>query len=92
SVNAALAAGFEATSEVSRLNEADAIIVCVPTPLNRHREPDLSFVTDTMDSIVPHLRAGQAISLESTTYPGTTDEEILSRVEAAGFHAGKDVF
>ena len=60
--------------------------------MNRHREPDLSFVTGTVDAIVPHLRHGQIVSLESTTYPGTTDEELKPRIEARGFEIGKDVF
>jgi len=63
----------------------------VPTPLNAYREPDLSFVIATMDAITPHLRAGQVVSLESTTYPGTTEEEIVSRIEAAGHAVGRDV-
>jgi len=84
--------GFEATSDYSRCREADAIIICVPTPLTRHREPDLSFVINTTDAIVPHLRPGQLISLESTTYPGTTEEELLPRIESAKLEVGKDVF
>ncbi|PZO78895.1 MAG: UDP-N-acetyl-D-glucosamine dehydrogenase [Mesorhizobium amorphae] len=88
----ALEAGFEPTADFSRASEADALILCVPTPLDKHREPDLSFVLDTTDSLVPFLRAGQVISLESTTYPGTTDEELLPRVERNGLKAGVDVF
>ncbi|ACD95224.1 nucleotide sugar dehydrogenase [Trichlorobacter lovleyi] len=88
----AVSNGFEATTDFSRSNEADALIVCVPTPLNKYREPDLSFVTDTTDALVPHLRAGQVVSLESTTYPGTTDEELKPRVESRGLVVGKDVF
>src|SRR5690606_34072288 len=72
--------------------EADAIIICVPTPLNKYREPDLSFVTNTCDAIAPHLRAGQVVSLESTTYPGTTEEEVVPRVTAGGLVVGEDVF
>ena len=83
---------LQATSDFSRSAEADAIILCVPTPLNQFREPDLSFVTSSMETIVPFLRKGQVISLESTTYPGTTTEEIRSRVEGAGFTVGEDVF
>ncbi|MGQ0442371.1 MAG: NAD(P)-binding domain-containing protein, partial [Methylophilaceae bacterium] len=64
--------GFEATTDFSRASEVDALIICVPTPLNKYREPDLSFVTNTTDSLVPYLRTGQIVSLESTTYPGTT--------------------
>lgn len=85
-------AGFEATNDYSRASEADALILCVPTPLNKHREPDLSFVTTTMDALVPFLRSGQIVSLESTTYPGTTDEEIVPRIDAAGFQVGTDIF
>lgn len=83
--------GFEATTDFSRAKEADALILCVPTPLNAHREPDLSFVIDTIDSLVPHLRSGQIVSLESTTYPGTTDEELKPRIEAKGFQVGRDI-
>jgi UDP-N-acetyl-D-glucosamine dehydrogenase len=92
-VAAALTAGkLDATTDFSRIAEADAIILCVPTPLDQHFEPDLSYVTDTLDSVVPHMRAGQVLSLESTTYPGTTDEEVLPRVAAAGFRVGESVF
>lgn len=84
--------GFEATAEFSRASEADALIICVPTPLNAHREPDLSFVISTVEAIVPHLRRGQIVSLESTTYPGTTEEELKPRIEARGLRVGDDVF
>jgi UDP-N-acetyl-D-glucosamine dehydrogenase len=84
--------GFQATTDFARCREADALIICVPTPLNRYREPDLSFVTGTTDSIVPHLRAGQIVSLESTTYPGTTEEELKPRIESRGLVVGRDVF
>lgn len=87
-----LAKGFDPTTDFSRAAEADALILCVPTPLNKYREPDLSFVLDTTDSLVPHLRSGQVVSLESTTYPGTTDEELLPRVESRGLKVGKDIF
>jgi len=92
-VAAALAAGkLDATTDFARIAEVDAIILCVPTPLDQHHEPDLSYVTNTLDSVVPHMRAGQVLSLESTTYPGTTDEEVLPRVAAAGFRPGESVF
>jgi len=84
--------GFEATSDFSRASEVDAIILCVPTPLNKYREPDMSFVTDTTDMVVPFLRKGQIVSLESTTYPGTTEEEILPRIESTGLLVGEDIF
>jgi len=88
----AVNAGSEATADFSRASECDALIICVPTPLNRHREPDLSFVTQTMDTLTPYLREGQIISLESTTYPGTTEEELLPRIEAQGFGVGDNIF
>lgn len=84
--------GFEATSDFSRVGEADALILCVPTPLTKHREPDLSFVLDTLGSLLPNLRPGQVVSLESTTYPGTTDEELGPRIERQGFSLGNDIF
>lgn len=84
--------GFEATTDFSRASEADALILCVPTPLDGHREPDLSFVLNTTDSLVPYLRADQVVSLESTTYPGTTDEELMPRVESTGLKVGKDIY
>ncbi len=83
---------FDGTTDFSRAGEADALIICVPTPLNKYREPDLSFVLGSIDSIVPYLHSGQIISLESTTYPGTTDEELLPRVESRGLKVGKDIF
>lgn len=84
--------GFEATTDFARAADVQAVIICVPTPLNAYREPDLSFVTGTTDTLVPHLRAGQVVSLESTTYPGTTDEELKPRIESGGLTVGKDVF
>lgn len=82
---------LNATSDFAALTEADAIILCVPTPLDQHFEPDLSYVISTIEAILPHLRPGQTVSLESTTYPGTTDEEIVSRIEAAGLKVGSDI-
>jgi UDP-N-acetyl-D-glucosamine dehydrogenase len=73
--------GFSATSEYARITEMDAIIICVPTPLNQYHEPDLSFITDTTHAIAPHLQAGQLVVLESTTYPGTTEEIMLPILE-----------
>ena len=92
SIKNAVSNGFEATLNFKRIPEVDAIILCVPTPLNKYREPDLSFVLDTVDSIVPYLRKGQVVSLESTTYPGTTEEELLPRVESKGLKVGTDIF
>ncbi len=82
---------LSATTDFSRIREVDALILCVPTPLDEHFEPDLSYVVSTIEAIVPHLSKGQIISLESTTYPGTTEEELVTRVEAAGFEVGEDV-
>jgi len=84
--------GFEATSDFSRASECDAIIICVPTPLDKSREPDLSFVVSTMESITPHLRPGQILALESTTWPGTTYEVLRPYVENAGLTVGSDFF
>jgi UDP-N-acetyl-D-glucosamine dehydrogenase len=80
-IQAAREKGFQATSQYSRLTEMDAIIICVPTPLNEYHEPDLSFITDTAKAIAPHLRAGQLVVLESTTYPGTTEEVLIPILE-----------
>ncbi len=84
--------GFEATSDFTRIAEADGILLCVPTPLNQYREPDLSFVTSTCEQIAPFLREGQVVVLESTTYPGTTQEEVVPRLERNGLEVGKTVF
>jgi UDP-N-acetyl-D-glucosamine dehydrogenase len=84
--------GFTATTDFARARECDALILCVPTPLNKYREPDLSFVLATTESIVPHLRSGQVVSLESTTWPGTTDEELKPRLESTGLKVGEDLF
>lgn len=73
--------GFRATSDYQQISAMDAVIICVPTPLDEYHQPDLSFVTGTVEAIAPHVRAGQLIVLESTTYPGTTLEEVLPRLE-----------
>ena len=77
---------FSATSDFSRLAEMDAVVICVPTPLDQRREPDLSYVEQTARSIQPHLQRGQLIVLESTTYPGTTEELVLPILEQSGLH------
>jgi len=84
--------GFEGTTDFSRISEADALIICVPTPLNKYREPDLSYVINTVDATLPYLKKGQVVSLESTTYPGTTEEELLPRIESTGLKVGEDIF
>ena len=83
---------FDATSDTSRMGECDVLISCVPTPLGKHLEPDLSFIENTTDDIAKTLRAGQLIILESSTYPGTTREVMLPRLEARGLKCGKDFF
>ncbi len=91
-IQAAQKHGFSATSDYSQLSAMDAIIICVPTPLNEYHEPDLSFITDTTHSIAPFLRAGQLVILESTTYPGTTEEvmiPILEKENKAGLKAAR---
>jgi UDP-N-acetyl-D-glucosamine dehydrogenase len=83
---------LEATADLERLEEPDALIICVPTPLTRHREPDLQFVRNTADAVGQAVRAGQLICLESTTYPGTTEEVLLPRVMARGLRVGEEIF
>jgi UDP-N-acetyl-D-glucosamine dehydrogenase len=93
SVEAARQGGrFEAGTDFARIGEADAVILCVPTPLDHHFEPDLSYVRDTLDAVVPHLKPDTILSLESTTYPGTTEEEVLPRLEARGLVAGESAY
>lgn len=83
---------FNPTTNFRDLHEADAILICVPTPLTRHREPDLSFVESTVRSILPNLRAGQLIILESTSYPGTTRDIIKPILQQSKLESGKDFF
>jgi UDP-N-acetyl-D-glucosamine dehydrogenase len=92
-VSAMCATGrFSATDDFDRISECDLVLICVPTPLNRYREPDLSYVEDTTRAIAKRLRRGQLIVLESTTYPGTTAELIGPILEQAGLRSGKDFF
>jgi UDP-N-acetyl-D-glucosamine dehydrogenase len=83
---------FEPTTEPACFARADAILICVPTPLTAAREPDLSYVLNTGKAIAPHLRRGQLVVLESTTYPGTTQDELRPVLEASGLRAGRDFF
>lgn len=83
---------FKATTDFAGLADVDAILICVPTPLDEHRNPDLSFVVNTAETIAKHLRKCHLVVLESTTYPGTTDEVMLPILERGGFKAGKDFF
>lgn len=91
-IKQAVETGFTATTNFAAATECDALILCVPTPLNKYREPDISYVIDTMDAIKPYLRPGHVISLESTTYPGTTEEELLPRAEHNGLVVGENIF
>ena len=81
-IQAAQKAGFRATADYAEIARMDAVIICVPTPLNHQHEPDLSYVTSTVASIAPHIHQGQLIVLESTTYPGTTEEVVVPMLEA----------
>ncbi len=83
---------FDATDDPARFVEADAIIICVPTPLGEAREPDLSYIVRTAEMLRPHLRVGQLVVLESTTYPGTTEDLLLPLLEESGLQAGTDFF
>ncbi len=83
---------FEPTTNFSRLSKMDCVILCVPTPLNKNREPDMSYVFDSTKMVAKNLRKGQLISLESTTYPGTTDEDVRAILEEKGLRAGKDFY
>ncbi len=82
---------FSASTDFSRVKDMSAVIICVPTPLNKNREPDISYITETGKAMAPHLKKGTLVVLESTTYPGTTDEDLLEVLEAgSGLKAGTD--
>lgn len=81
---------YVATTDFDRLAECDAIFICVPTPLGHHREPDNSYIHSSAREIAKRLRRGQLVVLESTTYPGTTDEEVLPILEASGLKCPQD--
>jgi UDP-N-acetyl-D-glucosamine dehydrogenase len=83
---------FSATNDFSKIRDVDAIIICVPTPLTLHREPDLSYITSTAESFYKYMKEGQLVTLESTTYPGTTDEILLPILEKSGLKAGKEFY
>jgi UDP-N-acetyl-D-glucosamine dehydrogenase len=91
-INYCLSKGFKATTDFSKAKDVDALIICVPTPLNQYREPDLSYIVSTIESLKPHLRKGHLVSLESTTYPGTTEEVIQPVMESVGLEIGKTAF
>ena len=83
---------LSATVDFSQASGCDALIICVPTPLSGHHEPDLSYVINTLEALLPYLREEQVISLESTTYPGTTEEELRPRIESRGFKIGENFY
>jgi len=83
---------FDATTDFSRAGEADTLSICLPTPLDRNMQPDLTAITTTLTAMAPHLRAGQLIILESTTYPGTTEEVLQPILERGGLKVGRDIF
>lgn len=83
---------FTPTTDFSQLSVVDCIIICVPTPLNKYREPDMSYIFNTTKTIARHLRKGHLVVLESTTYPGTTDEDVKAILEGTGLKAGRDFF
>ena len=91
-IKKAFSKGFKVTSDFSKIRSVDVIILCVPTPLNKNNKPELKYLTSSINSIIPYIKKGQLISLESTTYPGTTEEEIVSRLEKNDFKIGKDIF
>jgi UDP-N-acetyl-D-glucosamine dehydrogenase len=92
-VTAAVSSGsFRATAALDELKACDAVLICVPTPLGQHREPDLSYVLDSARAVAERLRAGQLVVLESTTYPGTTDEDVLPVLEATGLKTPEDFY
>ena len=88
----ALQKGFTPVSNLCCSSEVDAFVICVPTPLTKNREPDVSFVISAVDSLLSHLRVGKLVVLESTSYPGTTEELIKPRLESLGFEVGRDIF
>jgi len=83
---------FTPTSDFSLIRDTECVVICVPTPLNKYREPDISYVLDTTETISRHLKPGHLIVLESTTYPGTTDEDMRPVLEKTGMKAGRDFF
>ena len=91
-IKSALGQGFRATTNFSEIENVNVILICVPTPLTEDNEPDLSYVQSTLKTIQPHLKENQLLILESTTYPGTTEEEIIPVVQNTGFKVGENFF
>jgi UDP-N-acetyl-D-glucosamine dehydrogenase len=88
----ALSKGFEVTTDYSKISLIDIIIICVPTPLTKYGQPELKYLIQSINSIIPYVKKGQLISIESTTYPGTTEEELVPRLQQKGFTVGKDIY
>jgi UDP-N-acetyl-D-glucosamine dehydrogenase len=88
----ALSKGFEVTADYSKIRLVDIIIICVPTPLTKYGQPELKYLVQSINSIIPYIKKGQLISIESTTYPGTTEEELVPRLQKKGFTVGKDIY
>jgi len=91
-ISSALSKGFDATVDFSKISLVDVIIICVPTPLTKYGQPELSYLIGSINSIIPYIKKGQLISVESTTYPGTTEEEVIPRLQQKGFIAGKNIY
>ena len=91
-ISTAVKNGFTATTDLSQISIVDAILICVPTPLLVHNQPDLSYIINSLESIKPHLKENQLIVLESTSYPGTTEEEVAPVIKDNGFEIGKNFF
>ena len=88
----ALSKGFEVTTDYSKISLVDIIIICVPTTLTIYGQPELKYLIQSINSIIPYIKNGQLISIESTTYPGTTEEELVPRLQHKGFTVGKDIY
>ena len=88
----ALSKGFDATVDFSKISLVDVVIICVPTPLTKYGQPDLRYLVKSINSIMPYIKKGQLISIESTTYPGTTEEELIPKLKQKGFILGKNIF
>lgn len=91
-IGKALSKGFEATNDFSKISLVDVVIICVPTPLNKYGQPELKYLIQSINSVVSNLKKGQLISIESTTYPGTTEEELIPKLIEKSFIVGKDIF
>tara|TARA_A100001015_G_scaffold97282_1_gene107984 strand:- start:15389 stop:16705 length:1317 start_codon:yes stop_codon:yes gene_type:complete len=91
-ISDALSKGFDTTIDFSKISLVDVVIICVPTPLTKYGQPDLRYLIESINSIMPYIKKGQLISIESTTYPGTTEEELIPKLKQKGFILGKNIF